>query len=56
MYDERKISFWYIEVSAYYVYNRQITLKMADQGRSEIYVVFTKILCGRNFLFGKLQS
>ena len=26
-----------------------ITLKMADQKWSDIYVVFTKILCGRNF-------
>ena len=25
------------------------TLKMADQRWSDIYVVFTKILCGRNF-------
>ena len=28
---------------------------MADQKWSDIYVVFTKILCGRNFVFGKLQ-
>ena len=28
---------------------KTITLKMADQGWSDIYVVFTKILCGRNF-------
>ena len=26
-----------------------ITQKMADQRWSDIYVVFTKILCGRNF-------
>ena len=26
-----------------------ITLKMADQGRSNLYVVFTMILCGLNF-------
>ena len=29
---------------------------MADQMWSDIYVVFTKILYGRNFKFGKLQS
>ena len=30
--------------------------KMADKERSDIYVVLTKSLCGRNFVFGKLQS
>ena len=29
---------------------------MADQRWSDIYVDFTKILCGSNFVFGKLQS
>ena len=29
---------------------------MAGQKWSDIYVVFTKILCGRTFVFGKLQS
>ena len=28
---------------------KTITLKMADQRWSDIYVVFTKILCGHNF-------
>ena len=30
-----------------------ITLKMADQRWSDIYVVLTKILCGRNFCVWK---
>ena len=29
---------------------------MADQGRSDIDVVFTVIICATNFLFGKLWS
>ena len=33
-----------------------ITLKMADQRWSDIYVAFTKTLCGRNSMFGKLQN
>ena len=28
---------------------KTITLKMADQGQSEFYVVLTTILCGTNF-------
>ena len=31
------------------VFQETIALKMADQGWYDIYVVFTKILCGRNF-------
>ena len=33
-----------------------ITLKMAYQGRSELYVVLTVILCGTNSLIGKIWS
>ena len=33
---------------------RQITLKMADQEKSDFYVAFTMILCGLNFVSGKL--
>ena len=33
---------------------QMITQKMADQGRSDLDVVFTMILCATNFLFGKL--
>ena len=29
---------------------------MADQGRSDSYVVFTMILCDANFLFGKIWN
>ena len=31
-----------------------ITQKMADRGRSDLYIAFTMILCGANFLLGKL--
>ena len=31
-----------------------IALKMAEQGWSVFHVVFTMILCGTNFLFGKI--
>ena len=35
---------------------QMITLKMADQRWSDIYVVFTKIFAVVAFLFGKLQN
>ena len=38
------------------VNKRTIKLKMADQGRSELHVVLTIILCGTNFLFGGLRT
>ena len=33
-----------------------ITQKMADQGRSDLDVILTMILCATNILFGKLWS
>ena len=33
-----------------------ITLKMADQGWSDLHVVFTMILCGTNLVFGRVYQ
>ena len=46
---EVKSSLTYMKQSILYERQYMITLKMADQRWFDIYVVFTKILCGRNF-------
>ena len=39
----------YLFIALSFIPKYTITQKMADQMWSDIYIVFTKILCGRNF-------